>query len=425
MSSALRGHPILIASSHGVAHTPSSLLRMPNSMTATSSMQRLWLVVLCLLMAAAVPCGAGEVEVIDRKPVANGAEVVLELVKDEGPATYYQYSYRPKVGVDWVFYRKLVRFIRPDDSENRDYSWTATGIDSLKFTDTHVSVFFVDGGDCAVVTLDTDAESPQVQEDRFYGLEGRLLGVDELELLDPKDSKIEVKNLKRGQDGAWRMGRIPYPRKSDSKVSFVPLPPMLEVLGLKLVKVDDGKAGKNGTADFRCVVVRPAAAVHRDALSTTEPEIMEWVPLFFYDANSYFEGMALRRRLKWLKWLHGGGFKAKAPAALPPTMAGGREFPLPSMIDVIWPVQEHNQFVSLSRPTGPVMSLYYYRDAYRPTAAGLPCFATDYDRTLAEISANYARSKEGLEAQYAKSLGGLDDVDFSTFIVSEMARAER
>lgn len=59
MSKAPCGHRISIATSHGVAHTHASLLRMPNPMTATSSMQRLWMVSLCLLVAADL-CGANE-----------------------------------------------------------------------------------------------------------------------------------------------------------------------------------------------------------------------------------------------------------------------------------------------------------------------------------------------------------------------------
>lgn len=55
MSCPLRRHRISIASLHSSAHTPGiPPLRILNSMTATPSMQRLWLVVLCLL-AVTVP----------------------------------------------------------------------------------------------------------------------------------------------------------------------------------------------------------------------------------------------------------------------------------------------------------------------------------------------------------------------------------
>ena len=55
------------------------------------------------ILASASASFAVELKVIDRKPVANGAEVVLELVTDDGPANYYLYSYRTQAGIDWPF----------------------------------------------------------------------------------------------------------------------------------------------------------------------------------------------------------------------------------------------------------------------------------------------------------------------------------
>ncbi len=331
---------------------------------------------------------AAEVKVIDRKPVANNAEVVLELVTDDGPATYYQYAYRALGGNEWVFYRKLVHFKRPDESENRVYSWRATKIDVLKSNDAHVSVSFVDGKDCVVVTLDTDAKAPQVHEDRFYGVGGRLLAVDELELLDPSDSLFGVKILKRSPGRIWWFAGKPYERKSDCKVSSIPLPPMLELLGLKL-KTDNGIAGKDVPDYARGVEFIRAPRIPKATLFRTWNSSMKWVPLIFFDPVPLPERMAIQQ---WWMRHHGSFLKTKATDFLLPTMAGGRDFPLASMIDMIRVFHREDDFTSLSRSVGSSLDdtpTFDNLDACWVTAADLPCFATDYDKAVAKISAIY------------------------------------
>ena len=340
------------------------------------------------ILASASASWAVELKVIDRKPVGNGAEVVLELVKEDGPATYYQYAYRALGGNEWVFYRKLVHFKRPDESENRDYSWRATKINALKFNDTQVSVFFVDVRECVVVTLDTDANNPQVYEDRFYAEGGKLLAVDELELFDPADSRFGVKFLNRTREGIWWFEGKPYERKSDCKVSSIPLPPMLEVLGLKL-KTDNGIVGKDVPDYARGVEFIRRYPIREDTLSTTRNRINEWVPLIFFDSSPLNQLLAMR---KWLRKRPGSFFKSKATYFLTPTLAGGRDFPLFGLIDIIRLIYRHDGILSLSKSVRSSLDgtpIEYDLDTCRATAADLPCFATDYDKAVAKISAIY------------------------------------
>lgn len=195
-------------------------------MTATFSMQRLWLAALCLLVVAVVPCGAKEVKLIDRKTVAHGAEVVMEVEleqepgRKDGPASFYRYSYRTKAGIDWVFYREPVDYKKP-------YDWTSfekNALPALKFNDQRVSLFLIDWYDCLVVTVDIDPAAPKVYEDRFsdsygHGLHhAELVGADELELTDPDDRIFTTKRLKRDRDGAWWFAGIPYEKKCWSRV---------------------------------------------------------------------------------------------------------------------------------------------------------------------------------------------------------------
>lgn len=208
---------------------------MPPQMTLRLSLPLHWLaccVLVCLMAAAA----RAEVRVIDRQPVAGGAEVVLELVSDDGPATYYQYSYRAPDGTAQAFYRMVVQMKKADGSVGYRKQWIASRIDELKFDDHRVSLFHPDLYDCVVVTLELDPAAPKVHVDRFlssYGfgsVHAELVGVDELVLSDPSEQRLPVKKLKRAADGSWRLAGIPYEKDVSSDVMTVPLPSVSKML---------------------------------------------------------------------------------------------------------------------------------------------------------------------------------------------------
>ena len=64
-------------------------------------------------------------------------------------------------------------------------------------------------------------------------------------------------------------------------------------------------------------------------------------------------------------------------------------------------------------------------DSSRPTATSLPCFATDYDKTIGEISDIYELWKEYSATRLAKSLPGANDAGFLDVIEWEMVKAQK
>ena len=72
-------------------------------MKGTTPMIRTLIAALWLIASASHALVA---EIIDRQPVANGGEVVLELVRHLVPHPYYQYSYRTKTGSSGKLVRK-------------------------------------------------------------------------------------------------------------------------------------------------------------------------------------------------------------------------------------------------------------------------------------------------------------------------------
>ncbi len=194
------------------------------------------------------------------------------------------------------------------------------------------------------------------------------------------------------------------------------------------LRADDGNAGDDDPDYAPPITVPRVAGIHRGALSTTENRIIEWVPRLSFELAHLHarlhERMATRERLKSI---HGSFFRWKSPDALPPTMAGGRELPLPSMIDMIRLYHPQNEFmsISLSGPVPPDMQSKHLWGTFWPTAAELPCFATDYDKAVAEVSARYERLKEHSATRLADSLRRADDPGFFTVIEWELARAGR
>jgi len=72
------------------------------------------------MIAATFSSSWGE-QIVTRRAVANGAEVVLELVEG-GESTHFrefwQYSYRTPTGLNWVFYREPACLLTAPDFED-------------------------------------------------------------------------------------------------------------------------------------------------------------------------------------------------------------------------------------------------------------------------------------------------------------------
>ena len=180
-----------------------------------------------------VGIGKALAEIIERKPVLDGAEVVLKLIKEDGHDSYYQYCYRSKTGIDWVFYQKLANLKRADDCDGPN------GCNWLFFDENKVTIIFPDKDDYIALTLDFGAASPNVRMDRLVGLNKqwsgrvRIGGVGKIEINDYSDPSPNPKLLQHNESGAWFLDGILYPIKVETQISTVPLPPLQSVPGQK------------------------------------------------------------------------------------------------------------------------------------------------------------------------------------------------
>lgn len=177
--------------------------------------------------------GKAVAEIIERKPVSGGAEVVLKLIKEDGHDSYYQYCYRSKIGIDWVFYQKLVNMKNIDDCDGpNDCNW-------LFFDEHEVVIIFPDKDDYITLTLDVGAASPNVRMDRLVDFNKhwsgglRIAGVGKFEFNDYSDPSPNPKLLQHNESGAWFLDGIRYPFKVETKISAVPLTPLQPVPGQK------------------------------------------------------------------------------------------------------------------------------------------------------------------------------------------------
>lgn len=338
---------------------------------------------------------------IDRQPVAGGAEVMLELVSDDGPATYYQYSYRAADGTAQAFYRMVVQMKKADGSVGYEKQWIASRIDELKFDDHRVSLFHPDLYDCVVVTLELDAAAPKVHVDRFlssYGfgsVHAALVGVDELVLSDPSQ-RLRVKKLKRAADGTWRLAGIPYEKDVSSHVMTVPLPSVSEMLKQEAQSAVKRVAEGEGWTSLQAV----SAQADRD-----------------------LNDLQYRASLERVQTLQGLFSQPRLVAFPAPVLVMGRETPLPyaSMPPERSPDCNYHPFNLYSAS----MSFARHRlDSSRPTLSELPCYDTDYDRAVGELSAAYGYCQEYFATRLAKSMHGVDDVAFLDLIEWEMKKGD-
>jgi hypothetical protein len=373
----------------------------------TSSMTWNFLAALGLILAVAVdsPASAALAEVIDRKPVAHGAEVVLELVRDDGPATYYQFSYRTPAGIDWPFYRMVVRFKNDDGSIRFEKNWIARRIDFLKFDEQRVSLFHPDFYDCVVVTLEVPPAALKVYVNRFlnsYGFgsnHAALLSVDELELTDAAERWFPTRKLRRNQEGTWEFAGLPYVKKMQSTVSPVPLLSMQE----QIRKPEKAEA---------------AAAAAERLERMPDFGSISYVPRNLTDWSMGFESFPHDfPKLDRLTVVSGFFSHFMTEHALKSTLAGGPLQPLPP-VGRAW---DHCYngiewgYYTLFWSAAP--------DWITGADLNLPCFATDYDKIFGELNAFYALCHRYYGERLENSVQGDVDPAFSAIFAWELTRA--
>ncbi|WP_395736544.1 hypothetical protein [Prosthecobacter sp.] len=384
-------------------------------MNGTPTGTRAFLAALGWMFAVVVasPACAAVFEVIDRKPVAHGAEVVLELVKDDGPATYYQYSYRTPAGIDWPFYRMMVRFKKEDDRILFEKNWIANKIDDLQFDENRVSLFHPDFYDCVVVTLEIDPAAPKVYMNRFlnsYGFgnnHAKLLSVDELEITDAEERWFSPRKLRRNHEGTWEFAGLPYLKKMQSSDSAVPLPSMQEQIR-KHEKADAAKADAAAAAGERFKRMPDFGST-----SHVFKNQAEW-SMTFYDFGIFPHIFPKRDRLTVVRGLFS---QFMAEHALKSTLAGGPLQPLPPMRRALEHYYNGIEWGYLT----PFCTAA--PDPITGEDLNLPCFATDYDKIFEALYAFYALCQRHYGERLENSVQGNDDAAFSVIFAWELSRA--
>lgn len=379
------------------------------AMTGIPPMTRIWLAALGMIIppvaataaSTASTTGASpdfaakvKVKVIDRKPVA---EVVLEVSKSGGRATNYWYSYRTKAGVHWVFYKEPVG---PDSAGRRGRGHEPVVLPPLLFNEERITFSCLQGSDAVIVTVDLDAAAPKVHEDRFVGACSSFLsgvsfqGVDELVIMDGLGAGD--KKLTRDKEGTWLFADVlPYDGNLQSQVSVF-------------------------TPDYKLVEV-----IHHTPLEAPNllpPQLVEHC--YLPDATTHLAIKNMER----LKGIHRSFIRRKA-RGLTPTMDGGPDLPMSSMVDMI--IQNLDDaddkkygsgggvFRQISSMEMQLSREYFGKDGWI-TAADLPCFNTDYDKTLRDICATYDLWLEYCDSRLLKSLRGVHTAGFFTFFEWEM-----
>jgi len=168
---------------------------------------------------------------LDSKPVANGANVVLVRIDNDGPIPYYQYSYRTNSGIDWVFYQEP-EFIQTKDGLVLYDIRGVTSLPSIQFNESRIAFLLTRYNDGILVTLDVDTSSPLMHEDRFVNAFGMTFhGVDleslnKMAIIAPKQPGDKPQTITRGNDGMWLYEGKPFTKGLRTKVLKVPLPKM-------------------------------------------------------------------------------------------------------------------------------------------------------------------------------------------------------
>lgn len=391
-------------------------------MPATSSMQRLWLVVLCLL-AAAVSLRA---EVLGGVFVAHGAEVVLEVLPGKDGGEYYQYSYLTSSGINWPFYREPVSRRAGNECELLLVENCRPGhlLRYMRFSERRISLFIPDDFDCTIVTLDLAPEGPQVRTDKFVNAHGfggqrtELLGADELELSDDYAPwRHPPRRLLRDNEGTWHCDGAPYRTCVESHVSAVPLPAM------PVEKRQPG-ADKAGS-------MAGNSARHEAALRTlTQPAAAGWdkvwrQPSFVSGGYGFFYFPGLPAELfkddllDSLRSIRAGIGKPRT--LLAPEMEVGQEFDLPGY-------HSWHSYIKLIAENGMTEFEPFHNrrhDWFTDDDLALPCFAMNYHRVVRDIGLAYDRWKGWCELHLLESLSGPDDPVFFSVIEWHMNRPER
>jgi len=194
-------------------------------MTPRLFLLRHWLachMLVCLLISGAA---RAEVGVIERRPVAGGAEVVLMKTGEDREGGNYSLCYR-----------------RPDGSQSVLYQANCRQTLDIQCSDKRMSLRLFSGYESIIVTLDVNAEEPRLYEDRFRftswggpdnGL--RLLTADELVIYSESDPPDKQKHLLRDESGRWTFQGLPYRKDLHTKVTvFSPEYQQLRVMELPI-----------------------------------------------------------------------------------------------------------------------------------------------------------------------------------------------
>ena len=266
--------------------------------------------------------------------------------------------------------------------------------------------------------------APKVYRDQFFDSYGgwskgaELKTVDELELKDRSGLLFQTKKLTRDQDGRWQFAGFPYRKNLESTVSSVPLPAIQELLR----QHEKARGRKSVTETPRHILPLSAISQHDPIAILPNIDIKGWLMMTDYEDRPQFI-----IKLERLKGLHGIFCRPQTTVSIAAVLTGGRDFGLPSMTDLLIPPQKRVDcgWALMENHSLAMRQIQLILDSNRPTAASLRCFATDYDKTIGEISEIYELWKEYSATRLAKSLHGANDVGFLDVIEWEMARAQQ
>ncbi len=323
-----------------------------------------------------------------------------------------------------LFYRMMLRLKRDDGSIRFEEIWLADEIDTLKFNEHRVSLLHPYNHDCVVVTLDLDHTTPKVFRDQFFDSYGgwstgaELKTVDELELKDRSGLLFQTKKLTRDPDGRWQFAGFPYRKNLESTVSSVPLPSIQELLR----QLERARERKSLTPTPQHVPPLSAISEHDPITIQPNNDIKRWLMMTDYEDRPQFI-----IKLERLKGLHGIFCRPQTTVSIAAVLTGGRDIGLPSMTDLLIPPQKRVDcsWALMENSSLAMRQVQLILDSSRPTATSLPCFATDYDKTIGEISDIYELWKEYSATRLAKSLPGANDAGFLDVIEWEMVKAQK
>lgn len=390
-------------------------------MNGHALMTRILLAALGLILATAVASSAGAGEIITRRAVANGAEVVVELVDGGGYQEYWQYSYRTPAGIDWAFYREIACLMRPEPGVHEEvieeHPADAMQNGHMEFNDRRVCLFLPDADGCIIVTLDLPPAAPRVHVDSFlhvHGFLGRhatLLSADELVLSDDHAPLLKPLRLKHDPEGTWRLEGVPYETHAWSGVFTVPLPSLQEVQLSHSMLWPRAERNQRYRDGIRLLRTPAATAAMMKPWGLVVPSsAAPGIPLL----------MATHVRLESIR----DCFAGLKPWPTAPEIEPDLE--MPSMLP-IWRGEPFQNGLRPSLSSALAIRLFRYSWMHHGWLAGMepPCSTTAYHRTVCELTRRYERWKSDGDALLLESMRSPDDLEFLQIITREMLKSER